>query len=781
MTHMTHMTQRLIYVGGIRGTGKTMFCLCLGTAAEVGFIAGAPSPLAYPWPTSAVKEGQSVWPGEWTVDGNPRAHDFSQSSQYRALLGLPADATICRISGDGFSGASRDMPPEQREKLLRDVQIFMLQHYDFVVHDMWPQFAPREDERVVALAAPAAIIAGRAATPCWGGRAPFNKDQFIEEARKLLWNRGQLWSKKCRVDAFWWDGGAWIPMQEWLRNQIADLQPWYHYFELGGIPTGTKGGLNGEGKWQAIRKLLPEDLRGLRVLDIGANAGYNTFQAAAAGAQVLAIEPDSRFRTQFDLVCTAGPYGPEASNRVVLLKNPAQKIDLSDRYFDVAIMSAVHYHINRSDLPGYREPRNAVRMNDSWKPMSLQLLTILEDVLESARLIIVVTNTDHFYRKSNAYQDANPQWIANILRSIGFGRPEIHPGFGKSAIVTAYGRGDWTSIGPEIPRVAPGPRKLTLMLGWRCNSACVQCWQMVARRKGQLLKQELSVEAVKALVDRYRATLRDIELCSFGEPTAHPGFGEIIRIFHDGLKDPNTQWRMINLITNGALLHRFQELGDLPGMLTVSIDAPTDKLYSSIRKGLDLNQVLKNARTLAARSNHQNRTIGVNMTVFERNAGTIVEMAQLVQDIGLDYLAILRAEALTETDISNEELQASDPRVPPQLQQVRERFPELALYDYFTGTTALPEPPTPSPDNTPSLIHRYCQIPWTSMDIDQEGRAHPCCRSHRVSLGKATQSHDPWLHPLLTRLRVQLATDTLDPNEFQDCAKCPMRGTPWSY
>lgn len=78
-----------------------------------------------------------------------------------------------------------------------------------------------------------------------------------------------------------------------------------------------------------------------------------------------------------------------------------------------------------------------------------------------------------------------------------------------------------------------------------------------------------------------------------------------------------------------------------------------------------------------------------------------------------------------------------------------------------------------------SIKRHFCKFPWITLDIGPDGQAHPCCRTHNIKLGKVEPDNDPWTHPTLMQLRQQLATDTLDPEQFPDCAKCPMRYEEW--
>ncbi|HZP66315.1 MAG TPA: TIGR04290 family methyltransferase [Rudaea sp.] len=86
-----------------------------------------------------------------------------------------------------------------------------------------------------------------------------------------------------------------------LEAEIAALAPWFHNLHL---PDGTQtapGHPLGDFpafKWREIAPHVPRDLTGWRVLDIGCNAGYYTFELAARGAHVVAIDVDEHYLRQ---------------------------------------------------------------------------------------------------------------------------------------------------------------------------------------------------------------------------------------------------------------------------------------------------------------------------------------------------------------------------------------------------------------------------------------------------------------------------------------------------
>jgi tRNA (mo5U34)-methyltransferase len=85
--------------------------------------------------------------------------------------------------------------------------------------------------------------------------------------------------------------------REEILAELKRLEPWFHRIDLGGgIYTKTES-VMGEpvdhplGPWQTIQTLLPRDLRGKTVLDVGCNAGFYSFEAKRRGAErVLGVD-----------------------------------------------------------------------------------------------------------------------------------------------------------------------------------------------------------------------------------------------------------------------------------------------------------------------------------------------------------------------------------------------------------------------------------------------------------------------------------------------------------
>lgn len=86
-----------------------------------------------------------------------------------------------------------------------------------------------------------------------------------------------------------------------VSRDIAALAPWFHNLHLpGGERTAPDHPLGDfpSFKWREIAPHIASDLRGWKVLDIGCNAGFYSFELAARGADVTAIDVDPHYLRQ---------------------------------------------------------------------------------------------------------------------------------------------------------------------------------------------------------------------------------------------------------------------------------------------------------------------------------------------------------------------------------------------------------------------------------------------------------------------------------------------------
>ncbi len=129
-----------------------------------------------------------------------------------------------------------------------------------------------------------------------------------------------------------------------LASKIRKLGPWFHNLHL---PDGTQTapdhwlGDFPRSKWTEIRKHLPEDLSGKRVLDIGCNAGFYSFELAGRGARVTAIDHDEHYLKQANWA--ADIMDPE--KKITFRHATIYQLVHEQVQYDLVLFMGVFYHL----------------------------------------------------------------------------------------------------------------------------------------------------------------------------------------------------------------------------------------------------------------------------------------------------------------------------------------------------------------------------------------------------------------------------------------------------
>jgi tRNA (mo5U34)-methyltransferase len=132
---------------------------------------------------------------------------------------------------------------------------------------------------------------------------------------------------------------------EALRRAAAALGPWFHNLHLPhGVQTVPDHFLGGDFprfKWEQAAPHVPQDLSGWRVLDVGCNAGYYSFELARRGAEVTAIDVDEQYLRQARWA--AGVYGLQ--DRIAFHRMGVYEVAQLDGSFDLVWFMGVFYHL----------------------------------------------------------------------------------------------------------------------------------------------------------------------------------------------------------------------------------------------------------------------------------------------------------------------------------------------------------------------------------------------------------------------------------------------------
>lgn len=128
-----------------------------------------------------------------------------------------------------------------------------------------------------------------------------------------------------------------------IRARVGQLGPWFHNLDLQGVRTAPDHFLGDypADKFARFAALVPDDLTGLSVLDIGCNAGFYSFEMRRRGAaRVLGIDSDDRYLAQARFAAQAlGASGVEFRNLSIY-----DVAALGER-FDLVIFMGVLYHL----------------------------------------------------------------------------------------------------------------------------------------------------------------------------------------------------------------------------------------------------------------------------------------------------------------------------------------------------------------------------------------------------------------------------------------------------
>ena len=133
-----------------------------------------------------------------------------------------------------------------------------------------------------------------------------------------------------------------VMARESLARRIGELGEWFHNLDLHGIPTAPNHFLGDfpNVKWKHISGVIPQDLSGASVLDMGCNGGFYSIQMKKRGAaRVVGIDVDDRYLSQARFA--AETLGLE----IEFQKCSVYEVDRVPGTFDLVLFMGVFYHL----------------------------------------------------------------------------------------------------------------------------------------------------------------------------------------------------------------------------------------------------------------------------------------------------------------------------------------------------------------------------------------------------------------------------------------------------
>lgn len=127
-----------------------------------------------------------------------------------------------------------------------------------------------------------------------------------------------------------------------LHDRIESLSPWFHNLRIGGLETAPDHFLGDypANKFAGFSSVIPDDLNGASVLDIGCNAGFYSLEMKRRNAgRVLGIDSDPHYLDQARFVA-------EVENADIEFRRMSiyDVGELKER-FDLVIFMGVFYHL----------------------------------------------------------------------------------------------------------------------------------------------------------------------------------------------------------------------------------------------------------------------------------------------------------------------------------------------------------------------------------------------------------------------------------------------------
>ncbi len=128
-----------------------------------------------------------------------------------------------------------------------------------------------------------------------------------------------------------------------IRRRVEELGPWFHDLDLAGVRTAPDHFLFDypAGKFRRFAHVLPDDLTGKSVLDIGCNAGFYSFEMKRRGAgRVLGIDHDERYLAQARFAAEVLGF-----DDVEFQAGEVWDVGALGERFDLVIFMGVLYHL----------------------------------------------------------------------------------------------------------------------------------------------------------------------------------------------------------------------------------------------------------------------------------------------------------------------------------------------------------------------------------------------------------------------------------------------------
>jgi tRNA (mo5U34)-methyltransferase len=135
---------------------------------------------------------------------------------------------------------------------------------------------------------------------------------------------------------------------ERVTAKVVELGPWFHQIDLGqGLRTRDIAPFPGPqplnhplDRWLILEKAIPQDLRGMRILDIGCAEGFFALELARRGADVVAVDAAPKMMARLNWLIEH--FGV---NNIRTRTATIESMAGSKEHYDAVFMIALLYHL----------------------------------------------------------------------------------------------------------------------------------------------------------------------------------------------------------------------------------------------------------------------------------------------------------------------------------------------------------------------------------------------------------------------------------------------------
>ncbi len=132
------------------------------------------------------------------------------------------------------------------------------------------------------------------------------------------------------------------PSQREIQRQVDALGPWFHNLDLNGVRTAPQHFLGDYPavKWRRFNAVIPADLTGRSVLDIGCNAGFYAMEMKRRGAaRVLGVDTADDYLAQARFAAGVNRLDIE------FRKMSVYDVGALREQFDIVVFMGLLYHL----------------------------------------------------------------------------------------------------------------------------------------------------------------------------------------------------------------------------------------------------------------------------------------------------------------------------------------------------------------------------------------------------------------------------------------------------